>query len=175
MRVISGIYKGRKLSGHEIDGTRPMMDRVKESIFGMIQDYIEDAVVLDLFAGSGSLGIEALSNGAKSCIFCDMNIVAINHIKNNTKNMSGVTIEKNNYQTVLNKYTDEKFNLIFLDPPYILNIFDEIITFLIENEMLEENAIIVCHYDKNPPTVNLDLWKEKNYKNKTIKIFKYDV
>ncbi|MFV0274969.1 MAG: 16S rRNA (guanine(966)-N(2))-methyltransferase RsmD [Bacilli bacterium] len=174
MRVISGIYKGRKLSGYNIDGTRPIMDRVKESIFAMINSYTNEAKVLDLFAGSGSLGIEALSNGASSCIFVDMNSVCINHIKNNTKNMPCVTIEKNNYKNVLNKYQDEKFDLIFLDPPYILKIFDDIINFLIEKEMLNEDCIIVCHYDKNPPSEILKLWKEKIYKNKTIKIFKYN-
>ena len=66
MRVISGKYKGKQLEGFNIDGTRPTMDRIKESLFASIQNYVKDAVVLDLFAGSGSLGIEALSNGSKS-------------------------------------------------------------------------------------------------------------
>ena len=65
MKIISGKYKGRNLLGHELDGTRPTMDRVKESLFAMIQDYLEDSVILDLFSGSGNLGIEALSNNAK--------------------------------------------------------------------------------------------------------------
>ena len=69
MRVISGKYKGKKLDGFGIPGTRPTMDRVKESLFGSIQNDIKDSVVLDLFAGTGSLGIEALSNGAKKCFF----------------------------------------------------------------------------------------------------------
>ena len=73
MRVISGLYKGRIIDGFDIDGTRPTQDRVKESLFGSIQDYLEDSVVLDLFSGSGNLGIEALSNGAKECYFVDNN------------------------------------------------------------------------------------------------------
>ncbi len=81
MRVISGKYKGKKLIGFDIDGTRPTMDRVKESLFGIIQNKIKDSIVLDLFAGSGSLGIEALSNGAKMCYFVDNNIELINIIK----------------------------------------------------------------------------------------------
>ena len=81
MRVISGKYKGKNLIGFDIDGTRPTMDRVKESLFGIIQNYIKDSVVLDLFAGSGSLGIEALSNGASTCYFFDNNIELVNIIK----------------------------------------------------------------------------------------------
>ena len=67
MRVISGFLKGRNIVGYDIDGTRPTMDRVKMSLFGSIQNYIPNSVVLDLFAGSGNLGIEAISNGAKYC------------------------------------------------------------------------------------------------------------
>ena len=74
MRIISGKYKGKNLIGFDIDGTRPTMDRVKESLFGIIQNYVKDSIVLDLFAGSGSLRIEALSNGALTCYFFDNNI-----------------------------------------------------------------------------------------------------
>ena len=73
MRVISGKYRGKNLLGFNIDGTRPTMDRVKESLFATIQINIKDSIVLDLFAGSGSLGIEALSNGASKCYFNDIN------------------------------------------------------------------------------------------------------
>ena len=84
MRVISGKYKGRILEGFDIKGTRPTMDRVKESMFASIQLYLKDSICLDLFAGSGSLGIEALSNGAKKCYFVDNNKIAIEKIKKNT-------------------------------------------------------------------------------------------
>ena len=84
MRVISGKYKGKNLIGFDIDGTRPTMDRVKESLFGIIQNNLKNSVVLDLFAGSGSLGIEALSNGAIEAYFIDNNIELINIISNFT-------------------------------------------------------------------------------------------
>ena len=71
MKVISGLLKGRNIEGFDIEGTRPTMDRVKESLFSSIQDYIPDAVCLDLFAGSGNLGFEAISNGCKYCYFND--------------------------------------------------------------------------------------------------------
>ena len=73
MRVISGKYKGRNLEGFNIKGTRPTMDRVKESLFASIQNNIIESKCLDLFAGSGSLGIEALSNGCSFCYFVDNN------------------------------------------------------------------------------------------------------
>ena len=71
MRIISGKYKGKKLKGFNIEGTRPTMDRVKESLFGMIQTYIPGSIVLDLFAGSGALGLEAISNGAREAYLVD--------------------------------------------------------------------------------------------------------
>ena len=86
MRIISGKYKGKKLNGFNIEGTRPTMDRVKESLFGMIQTYIPDSIVLDLFAGSGALGLEAVSNGAKECYLIDNNVEAIKSIKENSQN-----------------------------------------------------------------------------------------
>ena len=94
MRVISGKYKGKKLQGFDIDGTRPTMDRVKESLFATIQNKIEDANCLDLFAGSGALGIEALSMNAKSCDFVDNNPIAIKTIRENLINI------ENNYQVI---------------------------------------------------------------------------
>ena len=82
MKIISGKYKGRNIVGYDINGTRPTMDRVKESLFAMIQNYIDNSNCLDLFAGSGNLGLEALSNGASSCTFIDNNKIAIKTIKN---------------------------------------------------------------------------------------------
>ena len=77
MRIISGKYRGKKLKGFNIPGTRPTMDRVKESLYGMIQTYIPDSTVLDLFAGSGALGLEAISNGAKTTYLIDNSEEAI--------------------------------------------------------------------------------------------------
>ena len=87
MKVISGTLKGRNIEGYNIDGTRPTMDRVKESLFGMIQNYVKDSVCLDLFAGSGSLGIEAISNGALKCYFIDNNKEVIKILNKNLENL----------------------------------------------------------------------------------------
>ena len=106
MRVISGKYKGKNIIGYDIEGTRPTQDRVKESLFGMIHDYIDGASVLDLFAGSGNLGIEALSNGAEFCIFVDSNSKCIDCIKKNTSGMDNVEIIQSDYKKVLDNFKE---------------------------------------------------------------------
>ena len=175
MRVISGKYKGKNLIGFDIDGTRPTMDRVKESLFGIIQNYIKDSVVLDLFAGSGSLGIEALSNGASSCYFFDNNIELINIIKKNTIDMNGVHIMKSDYKNSLEllKNSNIKFDIIFLDPPYKLNLINDCLERINNYSLLNKDGIIDCEYEKeNINTEYLDLIKEKKYGSKNIKIYK---
>ena len=176
MRVISGKYKGKNLKGFNIDGTRPTMDRVKESLFGIIQDKVKNSVVLDLFAGSGSLGIEAISNGAKSAYFIDNNIELINIIKENTKNMNeDIHIIKNDYKTALTlfKNSNIKFDIIFLDPPYKLNLINDCLNNLIDNNLINEGGIIVCEYeDEDVDTNRLSLVKYREYGSKKIKIYK---
>ena len=175
MRVISGKYKGKKLIGFDIDGTRPTMDRVKESLFGIIQNYIKDSTVLDLFAGSGSLGIEALSNGALSCYFFDNNIELVNIIKKNTVGINGVHVMKSDYKNSLEmlKNSNIKFDIIFLDPPYKLNLINDCLNKICEYNLLNNNGIIVCEYeDELINTDKFELLKEKKYGSKNIKIYK---
>ena len=172
MRVISGKYRGKNLIGFDIDGTRPTMDRVKESMFAMIQNKINGSVVLDLFAGSGSLGIEALSNGAKSIYLVDNNIELINIIKKNTSGMDNVSIIKSDYRDALNNFKDIKFDIIFLDPPYKLNLINDAIDKIIKYDLLSSDGIVVCEYENEDINTSLDLLKFKSYGNKNIKIFK---
>ena len=88
MKIISGLYKGRTLKGYNLDGTRPTMDRVKESLFAMIQNNISNSLILDLFSGSGNLGIEALSNGASYAYLVDKNPKAVKTINDNIKDLN---------------------------------------------------------------------------------------
>ena len=123
MRVISGIYKHIKLDGYDIDVIRPTMDKVKESMFAMIYEYVNNALCLDLFSGTGSLGIEALSNGAKEVYFVDNNKKSLNITKSNINKLkTDKTVHTilSDYMSILKKFRDEgiKFDIIFLDPPY---------------------------------------------------------
>ena len=177
MKIISGIYKGRTLDGYNISGTRPTMDRVKESLFAMIQDYIKDSTVLDLFSGSGNLGIEALSNGAKVAYLVDNNNIAIKTINSNIKklNIDNAKVLKGDYKSILNNI-NTKFDLIFLDPPYETNYLEESIKLIIDNDLLKESGLIICEsssLDKIIYPNNLEVYKEKKYGDKYVVILKY--
>lgn len=172
MRIISGKYKGKKLDGFDIEGTRPTMDRVKESLFGIIQNNLKDSICLDLFAGSGSLGIEALSNGASICYFVDKNKQILNILKNNLKGIeNSIPIEKD-YLMALEELKTKKFDIIFLDPPYKYNLITPSIKKIMEFDMLNKDGIIVCEYENEDIKCDLKLLKTKKYGSKNIKIYK---
>ena len=183
MKVISGILKGRNIEGYNIEGTRPTMDRVKESIFSMIQNYINDATVLDLFAGSGNYGIEAYSNGASTIYLNDANKKCLDIIKKNLINFN--VLDKFNllcldYMKCLNYLKDKniKLDLVFLDPPYKMDVCKKIIDFLKENNMLNEKALVICEvtdYDLFKKVDKLTLIKNKKYGEKYVLIYKNDI
>lgn len=152
MRIISGRARGTILNTLEGETTRPTLDRVKESLFSIIQNKILDATVLDLFAGSGALAIESLSRGAKEAVLCDKSIDAIKVINFNlekTRLKDKATVIKGDYEKTIEKLkqNNKKFNLIFIDPPYKLNIAVKATKQLIENEMLFEDGIIIIETD----------------------------
>ena len=121
MRIISGKARGTKLYTLEGTNTRPTLDRVKESIFNIIQGNIENATVLDLFAGSGAIGLEMLSRGAKKAVLCDNSKEAVGIIKKNiekTHSQEKAEIYNSDFETCLEKIKNQKFDIIYLDPPY---------------------------------------------------------
>lgn len=153
MRIISGLARGTKLYTLEGTETRPTLDRVKEPLFSIIQNNIPNANVLDLFAGSGALGLESLSRGAKKAILCDKSYKAIAIIKQNvekTRLIEKAEVMQGDYKKVLNNLADgeEKFDIIFLDPPYKQNIMPEIINKIIELNLLAEDGIVVAETDQ---------------------------
>lgn len=176
MRVITGSARGRKLKTLEGDEiVRPTTDRVKEAIFSIIQFDLADARVLDLFAGSGQLGIEALSRGAESAVFIDRDSQAVEIIKDNLK-ATGLFQKA----TVLNadsvsyiKNSRNKFDIILLDPPYNKGLINEVL----ENAVgcCDENATIVCETDFNEtlPDSAGDFEKFREYKYSKTKITTY--
>ncbi len=147
MRVVTGIAKGKKLIALEGDDVRPTTDRVKEAIFDIIQFEVEGRRVLDLFAGSGQLGIEALSRGAASCIFVDKNSHAVKTIRENlshTKLESNARVVSMDSLDFLNGR--EVFDLIFLDPPYSQKILDTALPKAAAKVV--ESGMLICECDK---------------------------
>ena len=156
MRVITGIARGTKLKTIETMLTRPTMDRVKESLFNILQDKIKDSIVLDLFAGSGALGIEALSRGAKKAYFCDKNSEAIKVIKENlnkTKLQDKSVIFNSDYLLAMKKIR-EKLSIIFLDPPYKLNLAVNATKELIKLNLITKDSLIIIETDEIKKTIN---------------------
>ena len=152
MRVISGKARGTKLSSIESLSTRPTLDRVKESLFNIIQNNLKGAVILDLFAGSGQLGIEALSRGADKAYLCDINRDAVKMIKQNlekTKLKDKAVVINEDYKKALRTLnTNEKFDIIFIDPPYKEDIAVDSIIEIIHESRLKENGIMIIETDE---------------------------
>ena len=160
MRIISGISRGTKLYTLDGENTRPTLDRVKEPLFSIIQTYIKDALVLDLFAGSGALGLEALSRGAKKAILCDKSYEAVNIIK---KNIEKTHMEEKtevlcmDYKKCISTVKD-KFDIIFIDPPYKLDVAIKSVEMILERNLLSEDGLIVIETDDE----NRELQEIKN-------------
>ena len=148
MRIITGIAKGARLETLEGLDTRPTAERVKESIFSMLQFEIENRKVLDLFAGSGQLGLEALSRGASVCTFVEKNLDAMEIVKKNARKTGLIDkckILNVDYKDFLRGVKGrEKYDIVLLDPPYSLKIIPEIIDSLVKYDILSDNAKIIC-------------------------------
>ncbi len=174
MRVISGKYKGKNIMGFNVLGTRPTMDRVKESMFGMIQNNIKNSVCLDLFAGSGSLGIEALSNGAKECYFVEKNSEIYNILKDNLDGIDNSILIKGDYLDALKNFVGKvKFDIVFLDPPYKMNLISDILDFIFSNDLLNDNGLIVCEFEDEVLDISrFELYKSKKYGTKKVNVYR---
>ena len=176
MKVIAGKYKGRTINTINDRSTRPMLGVAREGIFNSLQFSFENSEVLDLFAGSGSLGIEALSRGAKYVTFIDNSIDCINQIKKNLKeyekDYSVINLDVTNYiSEIMNSY-----NIIFYDPPF--EYLSEKVNLDIEelsNNLKDEGFIVIHRHSNSPSTVlpkDVELYKEKNYGQSKILILR---
>lgn len=178
VRVISGQARGLKLSSPAGTDTRPTLDRVKEAIFSMLMPYLSNATVLDLFAGSGALGIEALSRGAAKAYFIDNSNAAVSCVKKNlsaAKMIDKSIVNSVDYLKFLNSCS-EKFDIIFIDPPYAKNLYNSVFESILRNSLLNENGIIVAEWDYEigfPENLGgLDIVKEKKYGRVGITVLK---
>lgn len=153
IRVISGKYKGKKLLEPETKNiTRATMDRIKESMFAVLQHVVSSSKVLDLFSGTGSLGIEALSNRAKKVVFVDRDKSAIDLIKNNLKRVGDdAEVLQKDYLDAISSFASKgvKFDIIFLDPPYETDLGEKAIEEISRKKILDENGIIVFETSKS--------------------------
>ncbi len=177
MKIIQGKYKGRILKGFDINGTRPTMDRVKESLFATIQNKVKDSTILDLFAGSGALGIEALSMGAEDVVFVDKNKISINVIKENLSSIKEerLVINKDYEDALVYLKDDYKFDIVFLDPPYKENYISIALNLICKYDLINEEGIIVCETDNINKIKIPDSLKEvktKKYGEKIVVILK---
>ena len=148
MRIISGKFRGLSLDTLKGDNTRPTLDRVKESVFNILGNSFFDISVLDLFAGSGALGLESLSRGAAFCDFVDSSKEAVNIIKKNIEKCrmnEFSSIHQADYKLAISKFPDERFNIVFLDPPYGKDFGISAINLL--GRVVKDSGIVVLETD----------------------------
>ena len=168
MRIISGKHRSRIIKMVDISTTRETTDKVRGAIFNLLSFTPIEGVCLDLFSGSGALGLEAMSRGCSKGYFNDLGKKAYNITKENCKQLgytNEVVVTNFDYKKALSFY-HEKFNFIFLDPPYKLDCCNEVIEYVDNSDLLALDGIIVCEVDKDTvinETVNIKLLKEKEY------------
>lgn len=165
MRVVSGIARGVRLQSVPGDTTRPILDRVKTALFDVIRLQIQGTKILDLFAGSGSVGIEALSQGASQCTFIDLAPKAIETIETNlkaTKLLVKAMVKKVDAFSFL-KRSSESFDLVYVAPPQYKNIWIESMHCLAERpELLNKDGVVIVQIDpKEYETLDLSCFREE--------------
>lgn len=177
MRIITGDLKGRRLSVPRDNNIRPTTDKVKESIFNMVMPYIEDAVVIDLFSGTGNLGLEAISRGAKHCYFGDKARESLLLTKENIKHCQvedQATIISGDFERVLERIS-EKADIIFLDPPYKAGLVESCLNKIEELDLLSEDGVIVIEHGKREILADeigiFEKIKEKRYGTILVSLF----
>ena len=166
MRIISGKARGTKLFSPEGEGTRPTLDRVREAVFSMICEYIPGSEVLDLFAGSGAMGLEALSRGAAFADFVDSDSSAVGVINKNTDKTRLVNCQVHHcdFKSFLAKCT-KTYDIIFLDPPYQAGYYDAVLDTVRDKSLLSEGGIIVaeCSKGEELDTRGFEVYRERTY------------
>lgn len=180
LRVISGCAKGHKLKTIKGSSTRPTSDKVKGALFNIIALRVENSIVLDVFAGTGSLGIEALSRGACSAVFFDKSPECCETIKENlahTKLADRAEVYTTDFASGIEKLFKKgrRFDMILLDPPYNKNFIQETLKILIKNDIMKDDSIIIAEHstsDSLPVTAGkLELADTRKYGDTMISIY----
>lgn len=177
MRIISGCRRGHKLREFEGSDVRPTTDRVKESMFNLIQGYVPNAYVFDMFAGSGALSFEALSRGAAHAVLTDNDKRSVQLIRKNIDELRFndlcTVVEKSSYDYA--KTCNKRFDIIFLDPPYNKGYIEPALEMISEYNLLSENGIVVLESDNTDFKSEVDgllVEKQKRYGRTFITIYK---
>ncbi len=183
MRIISGTNKGMKLYAPDGMSVRPTSDKIKEAIFNIVGYIDEETIVLDLFSGSGGVGIEFLARGARQCYFVDASHKSLSYVKKNLelcKFKEKAKIIASDYEKAIINLSKEgiKFNYIFADPPYDLNCGLNIAEKVFENNLLERDGMLIIETDKSEKVIdNIDTdvikYKEKIYGRTRISLITY--
>ena len=182
MRIISGKARGTKLYTLAGTATRPTLDRVKESLFNIIQNDIEDSTVLDLFSGSGAIGLEFLSRGAKRAVLCDSSKDAIKIIKQNVQKThfeEKVEVYNMEFTKLVERLQNQKFDIIYIDPPYATDFIKISLEKIIEYELVNENTKIIVAPDDETRILNqiekmdVEITDKRKYGRATIIFLKY--
>lgn len=152
MRIIAGSAKGRRIAAPAGKDTRPTLDRVKESVFGVLQFRIAGKTVLDAFAGSGSMGLEALSRGAEECVFVDSQEECAKQIRENAQKLGfsdRSEIIRQDYEAAFNFFASNgrKFDIIFLDPPYRSGCLRKAVQMIFEKGLLAEGGVAIAEHE----------------------------
>ena len=177
IRIIAGKHRGRKLPVLMSDGLRPTTDRVKETVFNWLMPYINDATCLDCFAGAGSLGFEALSRGARQVVLIELNNAAAKQLKMNKKLLNAENLSVNNTNSLdfLKSPATQKYNLVFIDPPFRKGLVSQTAE-LLNNGWLAEQALIYVEMEAQGSEQlpnNWQLLKEKVAGQVAYRLFQY--
>lgn len=175
MRIVGGTYRHRLITWpDDAKHIRPTKDRVREAIYNALGD-ISNKVVLDLYAGSGAMGIEAISRGASKCYFVDKNNVAIATINQNLKSLlikDETVVLKTEDKEAIKSFINNNicFDIVILDPPYAEGEYQNIIDLLLENNLINEHGIIICESNYHLNLKEMELIKDKEYSYGEIKV-----
>lgn len=174
IRIIGGQWRSRKLAVPDLDGLRPTTDRIRETLFSWLLPYVAESRCLDVCAGSGGLGFEALSRGAARVDFVEKNPVAVKYLLENAaalgvKEGVDASVDRRSILDFLKNNADKtQYDIIFVDPPFDLNMHDDIFKALVEGEWLAEDAVIYCEKPRFSELALPNDWywlKEKSSKN----------
>ncbi len=180
MRIIAGIHGSRRLVVPKGEHTRPTLERTRESLFSMLQPYIPGAAVLDLFAGSGALGLEALSRSAAHAVFCDNSGEAIRAVRQNIKLLQleeRTAVIAQDYQKALHQLEEQEavFDMIFVDPPYHLPA-GPVLSSLAAHQTLSPEGIIILEQDRRSEVVipeSFTLLRSRTFRDTRIDLITY--